>query len=164
MKLLDTDIRTREVLDWKGLHLFHAHASSCSQKVRIFLNLKGIPWESHPVNISASENISAFYLGINPRGLVPTMVHDGAVHIESNDILLYLEDLHPKPPLIPPEHRGEIASLLKHEDDLHTALRTVSFRFLLAHEKPPKSAEDLERYATLGSGTVGGVEDEHLKE
>lgn len=162
MKLSNADIRTREVLDWKGLHLFHAHASSCSQKVRIFLNLKAIPWQSHPINISANENISAFYLGINPRGLVPTIVHDGAVHIESNDILTYLEGLYPDPPLIPAEHREEISRLLRHEDDLHLALRTVSFRFLLAPEKPPKSTEDLERYATLGSGTIGGVEDKHL--
>jgi len=45
VQLLDSDIKTREVLDWKGVHLIHYMGSSCSQKVRIFLNLKGIDWE-----------------------------------------------------------------------------------------------------------------------
>ena len=46
VQLLDCDIRTREVLDWKGVHVLHFIGSSCSQKLRVFLNLKGIPWES----------------------------------------------------------------------------------------------------------------------
>ena len=47
VQLVDSDIKTREVLDWKGVHVLHFSGSSCSQKLRIFLNLKGIPWESH---------------------------------------------------------------------------------------------------------------------
>ena len=47
VQLVDSDIRTREVLDWKGVHVLHYMGSSCSQKLRIFLNLKGIPWQSH---------------------------------------------------------------------------------------------------------------------
>jgi glutathione S-transferase len=164
MKLIESDIRTRQVLSWKGLHLFHAHSSSCSQKVRIFLNLKGVEWQSHPLNFNTGENLSDFYLGINPRGLVPTIVHDGDVHIESNDILTYLEEVFPNPALIPSNHRDEVAVLLRHEDDLHLALRTASFRFLFAPEKPPKSAEDLARYAQFSSGTVGGIKDDQIDE
>ena len=33
-------IKTREILDWKGLHLLNFRTSSCSQKLRIYLNLK----------------------------------------------------------------------------------------------------------------------------
>ena len=33
-------IKSREILNWKGLHLFHFRTSSCSQKLRIYLNLK----------------------------------------------------------------------------------------------------------------------------
>lgn len=93
VKLADSDITTREVLDWKGLHVFHFPFSSCSQKLRIFLSLKGAEWESHPIDLMTNENLSEWFLGINPRGLVPVLVHDGAVHIESNDILTYLEEL-----------------------------------------------------------------------
>ena len=80
-ELFDEDIETREVLDWQGVHLLHFSGSACSQKTRIFLNLKGIDWVSHPVNLGTQQNYTPWFLGINPRGLVPVLVHDGAVHI-----------------------------------------------------------------------------------
>jgi len=54
-------------------------------------------------------------------------------------------------------HENEVAALLKHEDDPHFDLRTLSFRFVFAPSGPPKSAQALENYATNGSGTVLGV-------
>jgi glutathione S-transferase len=159
VQLVDSDIKTREVLDWKGVQVLHFVGSSCSQKLRIFLNLKGIPWESHPIDLPSNENFRPWFLGINPRGLVPVLVHDGAVHIESNDIITYLEKTFPKPQLIPSGHENEVAALLKHEDDLHLDLRTLSFRFVFAPPGPPKSAEALQSYAANGSGTVQGLLD-----
>ncbi len=50
VQLLDSDIRTREVLAWRGVHILHGRMSSCSQKLRIFLNLKGIAWQGHELN------------------------------------------------------------------------------------------------------------------
>jgi len=159
VQLVDSDIRTREVLSWKGVHVLHFMGSSCSQKLRIFLNLKGIKWESHLINLQTNENFSAWFLGINPRGLVPVLVHDGAVHIESNDIIQYLENAFPTPKLIPAGHEDDVAALLKHEDDLHLDLRTLSFRFVFAPPGPPKPAEALKSYAANGSGTVQGTKD-----
>jgi glutathione S-transferase len=86
-------------------------------------------------------------------------VHDGAVHIESNDIITYLEKTFPTPRLIPSGHENEVAALLKHEDDLHLDLRTLSFRFVFDPPGPPKSAEALKNYAANGSGTVQGAQD-----
>jgi glutathione S-transferase len=159
VQLMDSDIRTREVLDWKGVHVLHFVGSSCSQKLRVFLNLKGIPWESHHIDLPANENFRPWFLGINPRGLVPVLVHDGAVHIESNDIITHLEKAFPTPRLIPAGHEDEVAALLEHEDDLHLDLRTLSFRFVFAPPGPPKPAVALESYATHGSGTVQGAVD-----
>jgi glutathione S-transferase len=159
VQLIDSDIRTREVLGWKDVHVLHFAGSSCSQKLRIFLNLKGIPWQSHPIDLPSHENFQPWFLGINPRGLVPVLVHDGAVHIESNDIIEYLEEVFPEPRLIPAGHENEVAALLKHEDDLHLDLRTLSFRFVFAPPGPPKSADALASYAANGSGTVRGVTD-----
>jgi hypothetical protein len=51
VQLVEGDIMTREVLDWKGVHVLHFMGSSCSQKLRVFLNLKAIPWESHRVDL-----------------------------------------------------------------------------------------------------------------
>ena len=157
VQLVDGDIKTREVLDWKGVHVLHFMGSSCSQKLRIFLNLKGIEWQSHIVDLFANENFRPWFLGINPRGLVPVLVHDGAVHIESNDIITYLEKTFPTPKLIPAGHENEVAALLQHEDDLHLDLRTLSFRFVFDPPGPPKPAEALASYAANGSGTVQGA-------
>jgi glutathione S-transferase len=159
VQLVDTDIKTREVLDWKGVHIFHFFLSSCSQKLRIFLNLKGIEWEPHPIDLSKNENFTEWFLGINPRGLLPVLVHDGAVHIESNDIITYLDAAFPKTKLIPEGHEGEIAKLLKHEDDLHMDLRGLSFRFVFAPPGPPKPPEALDLYANAGTATVQGQSD-----
>jgi glutathione S-transferase len=159
VQLVDSDIKTREVLAWKGVHILHFMGSSCSQKLRVFLNLKGIAWQSHPIDLPGNENFRPWFLGINPRGLVPVLVHDGAVHIESNDIITYLEKTFPEPRLIPPGHDNSVAALLKHEDDLHLDLRTLSFRFVFAPPGPPKPAEALQSYAENGSGTVQGLAD-----
>jgi hypothetical protein len=72
VQLVDSDIKTREVLDWKGVHVLHFAGSSCSQKLRIFLNLKGIPWSRIP-SICWQRNFRPWFLGINPRGLVPVL-------------------------------------------------------------------------------------------
>jgi glutathione S-transferase len=159
VQLVDSDIKTREVLGWKGVHVLHFMGSSCSQKLRVFLNLKGIEWQSHPVDLPNYENMQPWFLGINPRGLVPVLVHDGAVHIESNDIIQYLEQKFPAPRLIPAGHEKEVASLLHHEDDLHLDLRTLSFRFVFAPPGPPKPAAALESYIANGAGTVQGAKD-----
>jgi glutathione S-transferase len=160
VQLLASDIRTREVLEWKGVHVFHAHFSSCSQKLRMFLNFKGIDWVSHPLDLSKTENLTPFYLGINPRGLVPCMVHDGQVHIESNDIILHLERRFPTPVLVPEGRAVQIEQLLKHEDDLHLDMRSVTFRFIFPRSPAPRmSSHALARYAATGSGTVKGEKD-----
>jgi glutathione S-transferase len=159
VQLVESDIMTREVLDWKGVHVLHFMGSSCSQKVRVCLNLKGIPWESHHIDLVANENFRPWFLGINPRGLVPVLVHDGAVHIESNDIIAYLEKTFPQPRLVPEGHENEVGALLKHEDDLHFDLRRLSFRFVFAPPGPAKPPDALKSYAASGSGTVQGVKD-----
>ena len=40
-EILSENIKTKEILDWQGIHLLHFSGSSCSQKLRIFLNYKG---------------------------------------------------------------------------------------------------------------------------
>ncbi|MCJ2071327.1 glutathione S-transferase family protein [Methylobacterium sp. J-030] len=162
VQLVETDIRTREVLDWKGLHVFHYPLSSCSQKLRIFLNLKGLDWRSHPIDIVANAHLTPYYLGINPRGLVPAIVEDGVVHIESNDIILHLEREHPEPRLVPAGRSEEVAAMLRHENDLHLDLRTLTFRFLIDPAHPTKSRQDLDRYAA-DAGTVRGARDRDVE-
>lgn len=159
VKLNPNDIRTKEILDWHGVHLFHFPVSSCSQKTRLCFEFKGIPWTSHIVDLTKDENMSEWYLGINPRGLVPAMVHNGDVHIESNDIITYIDQFFPEKPLIPRGRETEVAELLAFEDSLHMDLRVLTFMFVFPHGGPTKDVETLERYEKGGSGMVAGERD-----
>lgn len=86
----------------QGVHLFHFGMSNCSQRVRICLSEKGIAWESHLVNMVTNEHANAWFQKINPKGLIPVLVHDGKVITESIDIIKYLDvnfsgsDLYPQ--------------------------------------------------------------------
>jgi glutathione S-transferase len=81
------------------LELYHYDRSTAAQKVRILLAEKGLDWTSHIINTSAAkrEHLTEEYLKVNPRGLVPTLVHDGEIVMESQIILEYIEDVFPEP-------------------------------------------------------------------
>lgn len=85
------------------LELYHYDRSSAAQKIRIALAEKGLEWESRELNtkVGAREHLRPEYLKINPRGVVPTLVHDGRPIRESQIILEYLEDAFPEPSLRP---------------------------------------------------------------
>ena len=165
VQLTDAEVTTRDVREWRGLHLLHWHTSSCSQKLRIVLGLKGVEWTGHLVSLPKGENNTPWFMGINPRGLVPVLVQDGAVHVESNDLLYWLEERYPEPTLIPAGRETEVAAALAAEDALHLNLRTLSFRFVFGRTGLTKTPEQMANYRTLGATTVGGEPDKSkLKE
>ncbi len=154
MILSDEQVTTEEVKSWKGLHLLHFQGSSCSQKVRTLAREKRIKFVSHPINLARNEHVSAWYLGINPRGVVPVLVHDGVVHIESNDILEYLDALPSKVESFFPqteEERAEVKESLDLEDSLHTDLRVITTGFMAPKRFIGKSEETLKRYEEEGA-------------
>ena len=160
MKLDRSDIKTEEILDWKGIHLFHFSGSACSQKLRIFFNIKKINWNSHVINLIKQEQFSEWFLGINPRGLVPTLVHDGDVHIESNEIMAYLDGVYKNNKLFPIDLIDEINKDLAFEDSLHHDLRRLTFRYIIPHalgKKNPSTIDAKEQFV----GTIQGKADEN---
>ena len=160
MKLDRSDIKTEEILVWKGIHLFHFSGSACSQKLRIFFNIKKINWNSHVINLIKQEQFSEWFLGINPRGLVPTLVHDGDVHIESNEIMAYLDDVYKDNKLFPIDLIDEINKDLAFEDSLHHDLRRLTFRYIIPHalgKKNPSTIDAKEQF----EGTIQGKADEN---
>ena len=83
------------------LELYHFNNSVCSQKVRMALAEKGLEWTEHEVDLFKLEQYDPKYLAHNPKGVVPTLVHDGTPLIESTLICEYIDDVFPDPPLKP---------------------------------------------------------------
>ncbi len=81
------------------LTLYHNALSTCSQKVRLVLDHKGIGFESREVDLIGGGQHDPEYVKLNPNHVVPTLVHDGAVLIESTLINEYLDDAFPEPPM-----------------------------------------------------------------
>lgn len=104
-----------------SLQLHHSIFSASSQKVRLALAEKGLAHDSVAVDLQAGEQHSPAYRALNPRGVVPTLVHDGAVLIESAAILEYLDDVFPEPALRPidPVARQRMRAWVRRLDDVH---------------------------------------------
>ena len=151
--LLPADqVTTEEVRSWTGLHLLHFQSSTCSQKVRILLREKGLAWTSHPINLAAQKHVTPWFLGINPRGVVPVLVHDGRVHVESNDILAYLDALPSELEPFFPQDESESAAVqedLALEDSLHMDLRNLTMGFLMPYRLAKKSEATLDRWEAM---------------
>ncbi len=117
------------------LELYHALQSTCSQKVRIALAEKNLDWVDHRVNLAKNEQLRPEYLKLNPNGVVPTLVHDGNVIIDSSVILEYLDDVFPTPRLSPvdPVRRAHMRAWMRFLEEVPTvAIRVPSFHLALA--------------------------------
>ena len=83
------------------LTLYDSRGSPCARRVRIVLLEKGRAWTTRLIDLTRMEQKSAWYLKLNPNGVVPTLAHGDHVLYESNVITEYLDDVFPEPPLYP---------------------------------------------------------------
>lgn len=88
-------------MTWPLIQLYHGMASTCSKKVRMCLYEKEVPFESHLLDLQKFEQHRPEYLAINPRGVVPALVHAGRSVIESSIIIDYIDDCFAWNPLKP---------------------------------------------------------------
>lgn len=143
--------KNKAVTEHRGLHLYHFGHSNCSMRVRMTLEEKGLKWTSHHVNLHKGENVTSEYFGIHPKGLVPALVHDGVLIIESTDIIDYLDRNFPDPPLHPPSDRGQAGSVahwLRAAADNHIHVKTYMFAHRLG-DIMAKSDVELSVYREL---------------
>lgn len=95
------------------MRLYDYWRSSAAYRVRIALNLKGVPYEQVAIDLRAGAQSHPPYSEKNPQALVP-MLEEGAVRItQSLAIIEYLEEVHPEPALLPgaPEARARARAL-----------------------------------------------------
>ncbi|MDB5698817.1 MAG: maiA [Alphaproteobacteria bacterium] len=93
--------------------LFDYFRSSASYRVRIALNLKGIEWESVPIDLRTGAQSAPPYRARNPQGLVPLLEIDALTIGQSLAIIDYLEATRPSPALLPtaPADRAHVLGL-----------------------------------------------------
>ena len=143
--------KNTSVLSLTGLHLYHTARSNCAARVRLLLAEKQLPWTSHHIDLGKKENISPEYFGINPKGVVPSLIDDGNVVVESNDILLYLEEKFPDPGFreVSNDSQQEIDHWLQQSGDLHLpAIKTFQY-YKINAKLLPKTEEEETLYAEL---------------
>ena len=122
-----------DLKELKGIHLWHGGLSNCSQRCRITLSELGLQYESNLINLQAAEHATEEFHQINPNGVVPALVHDGTLVINSVDIIAYLDDTFGDGTLHPAQLQSEIAASLEHADKSQLALKYCTFEFLFQH-------------------------------
>ncbi|XP_039118208.1 glutathione S-transferase zeta class-like [Dioscorea cayenensis subsp. rotundata] len=93
------------------LKLYSYWRSSCSQRVRIALNLKGLDYEYETVNLLKDEQFDPEFEKLNPIKYVPSLVDGDVVVGDSLAIILYLEDKYPQHPLLPKDLKKKALNL-----------------------------------------------------
>jgi maleylacetoacetate isomerase len=126
------------------MKLYSYFRSSASYRVRIALNLKGLPYEVVPVHLlrNGGEQFSQEYRKLNPDALVPALVDevDGVERslTQSLAIIEYLDETHPSPPLLPqdPLDRGYVRGIaLSIACDIHPINNLRVLRYLVRNLK-----------------------------
>lgn len=95
------------------MKLYTYFRSSAAFRVRIALNLKGLSYDPVFIHLAKGEHRKPEYSGVDPQGLLPTLVDEGQALSQSLAIIEYLEETHPAPPLLPKDAlgRGRVRSL-----------------------------------------------------
>lgn len=136
-----------------GVHFFHFDMAPCAQRVRFVLSEKGVirgpdvkfddlnpaylnapdrTWMSRIVSLQRKDHFTEAYSKIQPNLVVPALVHDGTLVIESMDIVEYLDQLYGGDRLAPgpddPRH-GDIQRLTELGKELHKSIRYITYRW-----------------------------------
>jgi glutathione S-transferase len=132
-----------------GLFLHHGATSVCSIKVRLVLAEKALAWDGDVLNLQRGDQHRPEYARLNPNEVVPTLVHDGRVVIESTLIMEYVDESFPTPPLMPPDPYSRAVArhwMKKVDDYLHASCSTITFATANRKALLRKSPEELEAH------------------
>jgi glutathione S-transferase len=113
------------------------------------LAAKKLQWESHHMSLRAGDQQKPEYLKLNPNAVVPTLVDNGTVIIESTVICEYLDDAYPEPSLRPADAaaRARMRLWTKQLDEgVHAATSVISSAIAFRYQKLAVGMEELEKF------------------
>lgn len=131
------------------IELYHNDMSVCAAKVRGVLAEKRLEWKGIHMDLRAGDTQQPAYLKLNPNAVVPTLVHDGRVVIESTVICEYLDDAFPQKKLKPenPLEKARMRLWTKQLDEgLHIAVGNLSLCIAFRHQLLKKTPQALKAY------------------
>lgn len=88
------------------LTLYSRYRNSAGQRVRIALNLKGVPYRYVAVDDWRGED----YRRLNPQRLLPAMEIDGEIFGQSTALIDWLEETYPTPSILPADPKARLAA------------------------------------------------------
>jgi maleylpyruvate isomerase len=124
--------------------LYTYFRSSAAYRVRIALNLKGLPYEMAAIHLTKDGGYQhkPEFAAVNPQMRVPAVaLSSGDVLTQSLAIIEYFDEIHPEPPLLPPDalaraHVRAIAQIVA--CDIHPLNNLITLQYLkrvLKHEQ-----------------------------
>ena len=132
------------------MKLYHAATSVCSQKVRVGMAELGLDYDSEVLDLQKGDQFDPDYMALNPDAVVPTLVDNGLVIVESSLILEYLDREYNGRQLMPSETGKEVAARhwLLRTVAVHAAINTLTFstamrRKILAEKSKEQIAASL---------------------
>jgi glutathione S-transferase len=133
------------------LTLYHYDRSTAAQRVRLALEEKAISWQSIVVDTARGDpgELPEDYHRLNPKGLVPVIIHDGNAIPESLVILEYLEDAFPQAPLRPASAAARARMRLwmrKIDESVHVASRVLGVCIVNRHIYRQKGEARIKEY------------------
>jgi glutathione S-transferase len=131
------------------IELYHNDMSVCAQKVRFALAEKELSWQGHHLSLRIGDQQKPEYLKLNPNAVVPTLVDNGTVIIESTVINEYLDDAYPEQRLRPADvaERARMRLWTKQLDEsVHAATSVVSSAIAFRYQKLASGMEALEEF------------------
>lgn len=129
------------------LKLYNSPTSVCSAKVRLGLAEKGLDWQDEIFNLQKGDQHDAAYLKLNPNGVVPTLIDNDVVVIESSIILEYIDELTDDNKLMPTGKQAiaKTKEWLLRCLDIHAAINTMTFSTVMREKiLANKTAEEIE--------------------
>jgi maleylacetoacetate isomerase len=119
------------------MKIFSFWRSLATYRVRIALNLKGLTPEVVEINLMKGEQRDPKFRALNPMMAIPALIDgDGPPLFESLAIIEYIDEVHPRPPLLPtdPKARARVRGLAQIvAADTHPLI-VPRVREYLAHE------------------------------
>ena len=132
------------------IQLYQSMQSVCSGKVRLVLEEKGAAYEEIDINLQKGEQFDPKYKKLNPKAVVPTIIHNDKVIRESTLIMEYLHVVFSDPPLMPSDPYLKFRARLfpkMMDEETHVAVNLITYAVATRHVRAANyTKEELEAH------------------